>query len=84
MQNTLSSGKTNKENNMEKCLDIKRLNWFDGNIVFLTDAPDDVIENKIGAALGKGEDEFNELVSLLKKEGYVVKLFDEVVTDFDF
>jgi len=69
---------------MKKCLDIKRLNWFDGNIVFLTDAPDDVIEDKIKVALKKEEDEFNELVSLLKKEGYVVKLFDEVVTDFDF
>jgi len=69
---------------MRECLEIKRLNWFDGDIVFLTDAPDNVIESKIKVALEKGEDEFNELVSLLKKEGYVVKLFDEVVTDFDF
>ena len=69
---------------MKKCLEVKRLNWFDDDIVFLTDAPDSIIEDKIKVALKKEEDEFNELVSLLKKEGYVVKMFDEVVTDFDF
>jgi len=69
---------------MRECLEIKRLNWFDGDIVFLTDAPDSIIEDKIKIVLKKGEDEFNELVSLLKKEGYTIKMFDEVVTDFDF
>jgi len=84
MQNILYFGKMRKENNMKKCLEVKRLNWFDDDIVFLTDAPDSIIEDKIKVALKKEEDEFNELVSLLKKEGYVVKMFDEVVTDFDF